>query len=113
VALLVLLIYLIAHPRRAWQHVRRHAVWCGALVVGRLCGIDKVYFGNTLVLTYDLPPSIEGLVTTFGSGRFIWPAAYSLMRAPRVRVERGSACRRSARPGGGVSASARCASSHC
>lgn len=83
-ALLVLLCCLVTRPRAILRHAYGHPVLCSALVfLTAYAASNKIYFGNTLVWSYYLPPGIEDLGNYFrGNGRFIWPVAYALLVLP-------------------------------
>lgn len=83
-ALLLLLTCLLTGPRAIREHVRHHRALCGVLaLLAVYAATNRVYFGSTLVLEYFLPNRVIALFSYFrGTGRFIWPLAYSLIVLP-------------------------------
>jgi hypothetical protein len=83
-ALLLLLTCLVWRPREIAEHVRAHAVLCGALVLLAVyAASNQVYFGKTRVLFYFLPERAIDMANYFrATGRFIWPLAYTLILMP-------------------------------
>ena len=83
-ALLLLVLAAAWAPRRVLDCGRRYWVFCGTLgVFAAYAASNRVYAGNTLIVSYDLP----GFALDFGNyfratGRFIWPLAYSLTLLP-------------------------------
>ena len=83
-ALLLLGLALVSSPRRVLGLVRRYWVFCGALaVMAVFAASNRVYAGETLLFSYDLPRLVFDVSSSFrASGRFIWPLAYSLTLLP-------------------------------
>ena len=82
--LLALALCLLFTPRKVLAHIRNHWVYvAGILAIASFAASNKVYFGASLLIQYDLPQAAIELANYFrASGRFIWPLAYSLAILP-------------------------------
>jgi hypothetical protein len=60
---------------------RRHGALLGVLVVLTLYALsDRVYLGDTLLYTLELPRQLASVTSTFrSSGRFFWPVGYAIV----------------------------------
>ena len=89
-ALLALSVALVMRPGNVARHVRNHKWLVGFLAVClAYAASNRVYVGRTLILSYDVPASVESLASFYrANGRFIWPAAYSLVVLPLACVFR-------------------------
>ena len=88
--LLLIVIALILNGVRTIYSARAHYLLMAALVGMALYSISsKIYFGNTLLVAYRLPPSLASLTETFrASGRFFWPMGYLLVAGAVVTTMR-------------------------
>ncbi|AWG45900.1 hypothetical protein AM586_23805 [Massilia sp. WG5] len=61
--------------------LRRHCALLGVLAVLTLYALsNRVYLGETLVYTLQLPQQLDGVTSTFrSSGRFFWPVGYAIV----------------------------------
>ena len=80
-ALLVLTLAIVARPAEAVRRLRAHWLFASLLLsFAVFAASNRVYAGGTLIVSYYLPPQLEGLGSLFrATGRFIWPVAYALV----------------------------------
>lgn len=83
-AVLVLAVSLLWNRRALVAAARRHRVLCAALLLMTIyAASNKVYFSDTLLVSYYLPDRAIELGNYFrATGRFIWPLAYVLILVP-------------------------------
>jgi len=83
-ALLLLALALVSSPIRAAGLVRRYWVLSLTLLgLAAYAASNVVYFGPTLLASFELPPFALSLGNYFrATGRFIWPLSYALTLLP-------------------------------
>lgn len=86
----LLLLALVADAKNLVRRVWRHRLFASLLVpLALYAPSNRWYFGQRLLLEYDIPRRLQQLAATFrATGRFFWPVAYALLILAVVVVTR-------------------------